>query len=256
MAALLDHPAAFLPVVVVILLLAGFAGLALRLWVPRLASSDHRHDLAAIQASVLGLLGLLLGFSFSMAVNRYDLRRQLEIDEANAIGTTWLRTANLDQPARTEARRLLRAYVPLRAHLFPSASNPAELAQNARDTDAIQTQLWTIASDAANLHPDPVHALVLATLNDSIDLSEKRTAALENRIPGIAWIMLLFISATASLLTGLSLTSRSTLLLCILPVVVGAALTLILDLDTARSGFVQIQQQSMLRLEKQMQDPR
>lgn len=256
MAALLDHPAAFLPIVVILLLTAGLAGLALRLWVPRLSSPNHRHDLAAIQASVLGLLGLLLGFSFSMAVNRYDLRRQLEIDEANAIGTTWLRTANLDGPARTEARELLRTYVPLRAHLYPSASNPSELAQNARETGAIQTQLWTIASDTANLHPDPVRALLLSTLNDSIDLSEKRTAALENRIPGIAWIMLLFISSTASLLTGLSLTSRSTLLLCILPVVVGAALTLILDLDTPRSGFVKIQQQSMLRLEQQVQGSR
>ncbi len=248
---LLDHPAAFFPAALALLLLAGAAGLAIRTRRPELVGPDHQADLTALQAAVLGLLGLLLGFSFAMAVNRYDLRKQLEVDEANAIGTTWLRTSTLEEPARTSARNLLRAYVPLRIGLPNVGTDPTSISAANRMAD-LQAQLWEVASTAANSRPDPVRALFLSTVNESIDLSEKRTAALENRIPNLAWIMLLFMAAAASFLTGTSLTSRSPLLLCVLPVVVGAALTLILDLDTAHTGYLQLQQQSLHRLQQQI----
>ena len=251
MLAVLNQPAVFLPTVLLLLLAASFGGLAIRRIDARLLGPDHRSDLNAIQASVLGLLGLLLGFSFSMAVSRYDTRKQLEIDEANAIGTTWLRTSTLDDPARSSARDLLRNYIHVRSTFVTDAA-PDAAADTAQRTAQLQSELWTVASGAANQHPDPIHALFLSTLNDTIDLSERRTAALENRIPGMAWIMLVFMASVASFLTGLSLTSRARLLLAILPIVVGAALTLILDLDTARSGFVTVEQQSILRLRQQI----
>ncbi len=249
---LFDHPAVFLPAVILLLFLAGRAGLALRQFFPALMGTEHRSDLSALQASTLGLLGLLLGFSFSMAVNRYDLRKQLEVDEANAIGTTWLRAAALDEPERTAARNVLRTYISVRSGFLDASPDPAALDQATERSTELQAELWQIATAAATLRPDGIRGLFLASVNNSVDLSEKLTAALENRIPGIAWLLLLFMAASASLLTGLSFTSRSSVLLAILPIIVGASLTLILDLDTSRTGLVQVEQQSIHRVEQQI----
>lgn len=252
MQVLFDHPALFLPAVILLLFAAGRAGLALRQFFPMVLETESRGDLSALQASTLGLLGLLLGFSFSMAVNRYDLRRQLEVDEANAISTTWLRAAALDEPDRTAARKVLRAYVSVRSDFHNANSEPAALNESALRSTQLQTELWKIATSAATLRPDGIRGLFLASVNNTVDLSEKLTAALENRIPGIAWFLLLFMAASASMLTGFTFISRSSVLLAILPVIVGAALTLILDLDTSRAGFVQVKQQSMNRLQQQI----
>ncbi len=253
MRALFDHPAVFLPAVILLLFAAGRAGLALRQFFPTVLGTENRSDLSALQASTLGLLGLLLGFSFSMAVNRYDLRKQLEVDEANAIATTWLRAAALDEPDRTAARKVLRAYVSVRSGFLDASPDPAALNDAAQRSTQLQTELWQIATSAATLRPDGIRGLFLASVNNSIDLSEKLTASLENRIPGIAWVLLLFMASAASLLTGLSFTSRSSVLLAILPIIVGATLTLILDLDTSRTGLVQLEQQSMSRVQRQIE---
>lgn len=254
MRALFDHPAVFLPAVILLLFAAGCAGLVLRQFFSALTGTEHRSDLSALQASTLGLLGLLLGFSFSMAVNRYDLRKQLEVDEANAIGTTWLRSDALDEPERSAARNVLRTYVNVRSAFLDDSRNPAALDEAVRRSTQLQAELWRTATSAANLRPDGIRGLYLASVNNSIDLSEKLTAAFENRIPSVAWLLLLFIASSASMLTGLSFTSRSAVLLAILPVIVGAALTLILDLDTPRTGLVQIEQQSMHRVQQQIEN--
>ena len=248
-----DHPAIFLPAVIVLLFIAGAAGLVFRQRFPGLIESEHRSDLSTLQVSTIALLGLLLAFTFSMAVNRYDLRRQLEVDEANAIGTTWLRTAALDEPQRTAARNVLRTYVSVRSGFLDASPNPTALVTATQRSTQLQAELWQIAISAAAARPDGIRGLFLTSINNMIELSEKLTAALENRIPSIAWLLILFIATIASLLTGLSFSSRSPLLLTILPVIVGAALTLILDLDTSRTGFVQVGQQSILRVERQIE---
>jgi hypothetical protein len=115
-----------------------------------------------------------------------------------------------------------------------------------------QAQMWAIASRQASAWRDPISALFVSTLNDTIDVTEKRTAALENRIPAMTWALLLFMGFVSSLLVGIGVTSRSKLLLAILPVVIGVVLTLILDLDSPRSGFIRVHQNSMTRVAEQI----
>src|SRR5438309_8931228 len=115
MPSIMDHPLPFFPLALLLLLVAAYIGAALKTkYVETVASNSFK----TVESAVLGLLALLLGFSFAMAVSRYDQRKQLEVDEANAIGTTWLRTAVLDEPMRTEARGLLKEYVPVRIAFF------------------------------------------------------------------------------------------------------------------------------------------
>jgi hypothetical protein len=252
MPAAIDQPLLFGPLVFLLLLAAGGAGAWLR---SRRADTvtEASGSFKTLEGAVLGLLSLLLGFSFAMAVSRYDNRKQLELDEANAIGTTWLRTAALDEPIRTASRAALRDYVPARLSFFAAGTDPAAVDESLSRTSVLQTRLWNLATDAANGQPNPYKALYLASLNECFDVSEKRTAAaFEDRIPKAAWVLLLFMSAAASALVGIGLSVRSKSLLLVVPLVIGATLTLILDIDSPRSGFIRVYQSSMTRVAKQV----
>ena len=198
---MLDQPAVFLPLVCIFLFAAGWAGVALA--ASRRGSFDAQHaSFKTLESAVLGLLALLLGFSFALATSRYDLRQNLEVDEANAIGTTWLRTDTMDAPVRAEAQKLLRSYGAVRLGFFAAGSDPGSFQASLSQAGAIQADLWRLATQNAATHRDPVSALLLSTVNDAIDLSEKRTAALENRIPSAAWVLLLFVGGASSALIG------------------------------------------------------
>ncbi len=248
---LLNHPLLFCPVVVLFLFAGSLSGSRIRARRPA-AVEQNSGSFKTLEGAVLGLLALLLGFSFAMAVNRYDLRKQLEVEEANAIGTTWLRTDTLAEPARGAERQLLKQYVPVRL-AFVAAGNDADAVQHSlAQSSELQARIWAIAAGDTAAHRDPVTALFVSSLNDMIDVTEKRTAALENRIPAMTWAMLLFMGFVSSALVGISVTSRSKLLLTILPLVVGVVLALILDLDSPRSGFIRVHQNSMTRVAEQV----
>lgn len=226
--------------------------LGLRLQKQRARQNEEANSLKTIEGAVLALLGLLLGFTFSMSVSRYDQRRQLEVEEANAIGTTWLRTTLLLEPARSAEQTLLRQYVPARQGFFAAGTSRVEVDRSLARSGVLQAQMWKVASEAAQAERDPVTALFLASLNEAIDAAEKRTAAFENRIPVSAWIMLLFVGFSGSVLVGVGLQTRSRLLLLVLPVVVATALVEIRDLDSPRSGFIHVDQHSMERLAEEI----
>lgn len=247
-----DHPVlVFFPIIGLALYAAGWFGV----WLHERYSETVNPSLSSfktVETSVLGLLALLLGFSFAMAVNRYDLRQNLEVNEANAIGTTWLRTATMDDATRDATRKLLKQYGAVRLEFFGAGTDYAAIDASMAQAGAIQDQLWSLAVENAKAHRDPIDALFLATLNDTIDLSEKRTAALENRIPIAAWVLLLFIAATSSALVGIGTATKSRGLLWLLPLIVGSTMMLILDLDNARTGLVRVPQHSMDRVVAQM----
>ena len=246
-----DHPALFFPLVCALLFAAGWLGVWLRK--NRFKTVDAERDaFKSVETSVLGLLALLLGFTFAMAVNRYDLRQELEVNEANAIGTTWLRTATMDDSSRDTARKLLREYGNTRLAFFTAGADHSAVDANVAHTGDLQDQLWNLIAQNAKDHRDPVSGLMMTTLNDTIDLSEKRTAAFENRIPMAAWILLIFIASAGSALVGLGSVTRERGLLLILPLIVGSALTLTLDLDSPRTGLVHVPQHSMERVVAQI----
>ena len=208
--------------------------------------------ITVLEGALLTLFGLLIGFTFSMAVNRYDARKTLVVTEANAIGTTWLRTALLAEPARSEEQGLLREYVQQRMRYLSAGPDQAAIQDSLQRASDLQTRVWALASNYAADHKDITTSLFLSTLNDSIDVSEERTAADENRIPAEAWWMLLFVGFAATLLVGLDVRAKSWVLQATLPIVLAGALVLTMDMDSPRYGLIQITQPSMERVAQEM----
>lgn len=245
--ALRIHPRMFFVLALLLFFAGTLLGSHLRLRQAERVEKD-RDSFKTLESATLALLGLLLGFTFSMAVGRYDLRKQLEVSESTAVGSAWLRTTTLSEPARTQEQTLLRQYVPVRLEFLNAGTSTSRIEKSLEQTEALQRKMWAIASEVADAQPNPISAAFLESLNQSIDFAEKRTSAFENRIPPTAWAMLLFIGFVSSVLVGVGFTSRSHLLRLVLPVVVAAALSLTLDLDSPRSGFIHEHQHSLDRL--------
>jgi len=207
--------------------------------------------ISVLEGALLTLFGLLMGFTFSMAVSRFDMRKVLAVQEANAIGTTWLRTTTLPEPLRTQEQNLLRDYIQVRLQYHANHPDAQELRGLQERVDLLQGRLWALASGYAMDHRDDVTGLYLQTLNEAIDLSGERTAADANRIPMEAWVMLLFVGVVATLVVGMKVSSRSWVLQAVLPVVLAATLALTLDLDAPQLGLIKVGQASM---EKQAHD--
>lgn len=247
MQSLMEHVAVFFLCVLVLLLVASFAG---AWWRGRRAGMVLDESFKTLEGAMLGLLALLLGFSFAMAVGRYDVRHQLQVDEANDLGTLWLRTDLLSDPAKTREQELIRSYVPARMAFFDAGTETRPLIRSLQHGSELQQQMWDTAMADAATRRDPATALFVSALNDTIDVSEKRTAALENRIPTAAWILLLFIGAVCCALVGVNTGRRSAAVA--LPMVIAGVMMLIADLDSPRSGFIQVRQSSMERLAAQV----
>ncbi len=245
------HPGFFFLPVLLLFAAATFAGLAIRSRY-RDAVERESDSVKTMESATLALLGLLLGFTFSMAVSRYDQRVQLEIDEANSLGTLWLRTSLLSDSGRAAERGLIRRYVPVRLEFLNSGTTARRFWESQQETSEMQAEMWHVANAEASARRDPESALFVSALNDCVDVTEKRIAALEDRIPATAWGMLLFIGAVACAVVGTGLRGRSVVLRILLPVVMAAALAMIYDLYSPRSGFIKVHQQSMDRLRQQV----
>src|SRR5262249_2384337 len=129
----------------------------------------------------LALLGLLLGFTFSMAVTRFDARKQLILDESNALGTAYLRSDLVPGPARRQTAELLRRYVDVRVGFYEAGSDVERIRELTRQGQEMQRQLWSLAVAAAAKDPRSVPVgLYVQALNDVFDLEAKRLNALEN----------------------------------------------------------------------------
>jgi len=240
------HPA-------VVFLLA-FVGLWLAAWLGarhrrgRQFAPEQRQDFGLILAATLTLLGLLIGFSFSMAASRYDQRKNLEEAEANAIGTEYLRADLLDAPERDKVRAGLVRYTELRIRYY--VSHQDEVAGIDAETTRLQSEMWSTVSAAAKRRPDPVVALVAAGLNDVINSQGYTQAAWWNRIPTSAVILMAAIAIGCNLLVGYGSPSVSPRnpLLAVLPLLVALALTLIADIDTPRHGVIHVSPNNLTTL--------
>jgi hypothetical protein len=200
---------------------------------------------AHLLSAALSLLALLLGFSFSMAMDRYDARRQLVIQEANALGTTWLRVQLLNEPDRTLMSDLLRRYIDARLVWSESAAEtPPEIA-----TVFLQQQLW--AATGVSLRSDSPPLLsrgVMDSLNESIDLAATRTATRAAHIPDFVQGLLLVYAILSMAMLGTVLGNSLKLHLpqtALLLVLLTLAHLMVLDLDRPRAGSIQVSQQPM-----------
>ena len=214
-------------------------------------------QVATLEGALLGLLGLLLGFTFAMAVSRFEARKQLVVDEANAIGTTWLRAALLGPKACEDVRMLLRDYTQARLDLFARDASEEDRKSATARSSAGQADLWKIAVNSALAAPSPTTALFIQSLNEMIDLNAKRFAAKRNQVPSSVWLLLMIVSATVcwciGYATGVGAGERLAISLGLMPLLVTVVITIIADLDRPRQGLITVGQESMREVRNLME---
>jgi len=209
-----------------------------------------------LQAASLGLLALLLGFTFSMALARFDTRKQLVLEEANAIGTTYLRAQLLPDPARKEVSDLLRRYVDVRLEFYQSGINQRKLQRVDEETDKIHKALWAYAIAAGGQDSRAIPTgLFIQTLNEVIDLHAKRVTAMENHVPENIFLVLLIVAMLSLGLVGYGsgmAKNRNLLPTLISIILIASVILLIMDLDRPRRGFIKVSQQSLSDLRENL----
>ncbi|WP_313458169.1 hypothetical protein [Stenotrophomonas sp.] len=204
------------------------------------------------RTTVLGLLALLIGFTFSIALQRYDSRRALVVDEANAIGTTWLRVSLLEEHDRPQAKAVLLEYTMSRLDFGEAHSSRDELARHRASVRA-QSRLWeTLINATASFKDTPRAGLILASTNDAIDLAEARLASRQAHIPPRILRMLVLFSVLSAGLVGYERPSERRTSAMVLGLFTLAA-ALVVDLDRPTTGITNVPQIPMVNLFDSMQ---
>jgi hypothetical protein len=209
---------------------------------------DEHAEFDLILGATLTLLGLIIGFSFSMAVSRYDQRKNYEEAEANAIGTEYVR-ADLLPTAAARVRNLLTRYAEQRV-LFYQTRDEHRLRQVDLQTVQLQDDLWSAIASPALAQPNPVTALAVSGMNDVLNSQGYTQAAWWNRIPGEAWALMTIIAMGSHFLLGYRVRRAGAkgIVFLTLPLVVSVAFWLIADIDSPRSGMIRISPQNLLSL--------
>lgn len=225
----------------------------------RTKSEIHSH-VATVEGALLGLLALLLGFAFAMAVNRYDDRKRAVLDEVNDLQTAYLR-AQLLPAARADATLLLlEEYVAVRIEYARAGSDRERVRVAQNRTKLLQARLWGQALAAARQDSNEVTTgYYILTLNQLIDDHARRTVAMENHVPEPILILLVLVAALTMTVTGYSSGLRGKRLKAlrfILVLLVAATLTVIIDLDRPRRGLIRVSESGMVELQNQLPDLR
>lgn len=225
---------------------------AYRLGRQRRSEAEDSGHLNTIQAAVLGLLGLLLGFSFSGAQQRFVERQDLVAREANSIGTASLRADLLDEPHRGELKRALRQYVASRVELFEQSGEGLHRARAA--SEALHPAIWSAALAGVRARPEFSQA-VLPPVNEVLDLHTLRMAAMTRHLPRpvLAVLLLLATVGLGSVGYASGLTrQRGVLLTHALALLVAAVLWMTIDLDHPWRGLIRMNQEPLLSLQQNL----
>jgi len=242
-----NYPVVFSLLLLITMWLAAQIGAALRRRRP--LQDAERDDFGLVEGATLTLLALIVGFSFSMATTRYDLRKNYEEAEANAIGTEYVRAGLLPAGDAAAIRSQLRKYTELRI-AFYQTRHYEELRQIDADTAKLQSDMWAAVETPALAQPTPLSALAVSGMNDVLNSQGYTQAAWWNRIPGSAWGLMITIAVASNFLVGYGAHSPKTkaYLLLILPLVVAIAFLLIADIDSPRRGFIHVVPQNLVSL--------
>ena len=233
-------------VLALVLSVAVIGATALGLWVGR--SIRHKADrlrepFAVVQAALLGFMGLVLAFGLSLAVERYEGRRAAVVDEANAIGTTYLRAQTLPEPQRIRSLELLRRFGDTSILIGQTVPGSATQLAAAADSARVERELWGLGDQA--LRADPTASaprLYIETLNEMFDAQSSRIYGLGNRVPTTVLVLAVVGSAAALFLLALHLTTlgRGGLTVLLAAVLVVTILMVTFDLDRPTRGFISV----------------
>jgi hypothetical protein len=207
-------------------------------------------NISTLEGAVLGLLALMISFTFAMALSRFEARREAVLQEANAIGTTALRARLLPAPYNTEVLKLLRDYVQVRLDVTRRVPSAEALRAAISRSNDIQEALWkqvkgVVVKDSAMVPT----GIFIQTLNEMIDNHAKRLAAAYNRLPNVVLIALYGVAAIASGFAGYAGAldaQRPRLPIALMGVLVCIVILLIQDIDRPGTGFIRVSQQPMI----------
>lgn len=207
------------------------------------ADTEASAGVSAVDAAVLGLLGLLIAFWFSSAGARLDMRRSLIVEEANAIGTAWLRLALLPAESQPVVRGLFREHVDIRLEQAP-ADTPDTSKRLATRAEEVQSAIWQHAVDAApRCESDQAAVLVLASLNEMFDAAARHQAAYDAHTPTLILVLVLVAGTFSGLLAGHDMATRGPfkwLHALALAAVVSLTVWVIYDLEMPRYGLIRV----------------
>lgn len=215
----------------------------------RTKDTETSEDLGIIQTATLTLLALIIGFTFSMAIDRHDQRELLEESEANAIGTEYLRADLLPPKLAADTQGLLKQYLDQRI-LFYTRHSHEQVQETNQKTDAIQQKLWNGILPIARMNQSPTIALVVSGMNDVFNSQGYVQAAWWNRIPNTAWGLMTAIAICANLLVGFGARNfmKNIALFMIFPFVIAVSFFLIADIDSPRGGVIRIEARNLITL--------
>jgi hypothetical protein len=211
----------------------------------------EKNDIDRLSNASLTLLALIIGFSFSMAVSRYDQRKNYEEEEANAIGTEYVRVDLLPAADAAKIRSMLLQYLDLRLQFYTAHELQPLHAINAQ-TEKLQDQMWSAVQDVAHTQPNAPVALVVAGMNDVLNRQGYTQAAWWNRIPAGAWCLMSGIAICSCILTGGSSESKKGVLLGMVPFLVAIAFFFIADIDSPRRGVIHVAPQNLISLSQEL----
>ena len=219
----------------------------------RTKDTETSEDLGIIQTATLTLLALIIGFTFSMAIDRHDQREIFEEGEANAIGTEYLRADFLPPKASNATKDLLLQYIDQRI-LFYSKQNPEKVQEIRSKTDQLQMALWNEILPVVRTQHTPAIALVASGMNDVLNSQGYVQAAWWNRIPYTAWTLMAAIAVCANLLVGFGARNfkKNTALFMIFPFVISVSFFLIADIDSPRNGVIRIEARNLIALKNNL----
>ena len=186
-----------------------------------------------------------------MAISRYDQRKNYEAEEANAIGTEYLRANLLSGADADRVHQLLQEYVRQRMLFYETRREP-QLHQIDTDTTRLETELWSVVRDAAEKQPTPPMALVVSGMNDALNARAYTQAAWWNRIPVAAWILMASIAVFCNLLIGYGAHRTGVLLFFVLPLALSISFFLISDIDSPRGGVIRVLPKNLVSLSESL----
>ena len=218
-------------------------------WFGVRARSQGRGSVSTLEGSILGLLALIIAFTFAVALSRFEARRGSVLNEANAIGTTALRARLLPAPHSQECLKLLREYVQVRLDVTQRIPSPLEFKAALARSNAIQEALWLQVKEVAAKNNGMVPTgLFIQSLNEMIDDHEKRLTAFMSRVPSIVLIVLYGVAIIASAFAGYAAgveEQRSRAPIYAAMALFTAVILLIQDLERPTAGFITVSQQPM-----------
>ena len=239
-----------------LILLANEAGYRLGHYYQSRTDADVKNHTNTIQAGTLGLLALILGFTFNMALQRYNSRSHAVIQEASAIGTALLRTDLLPQPYDSVTHALLQNYISLR--LAVSNTGHAKFQEQqalSAETEKLQKMLWIIAVRAAEVDPRPVTTgYFIDALNSMIDAHGERNALLQLHVPEVILFLLFIVFIMSGALMGYASglgRRRTTIPTMMMTFLISLVVFIIIDLDRPERGIIKVNQESMLQLQRE-----